>query len=276
MKRNPIVAGKFYPGTPTSLQAEIERLIDVDVAKERVIGLVSPHAGYVYSGAVAGATFSRVEFKDTFVILGPSHTGRGAAFSIMTEGVWKTPLGEVKVDSSLGRQILHRSDYLRQDTAAHLDEHSIEVQLPFLQYFKKDVRIVPILLSPAGGTIYQEIGRSIARAIKDSASGGHPLKPPEVVIVASSDMTHYEPHESARRKDTQAIEAIVDLNEDELLRRVEELNVTMCGYAPVVSLICAAKALGAQEAELVRYQTSGDTSGDYRSVVGYAGIIIKG
>ena len=268
MKRNPIVAGKFYPGTPTSLQAEIERLIDADAAKERVIGLVSPHAGYAYSGAVAGATFSRVEFKDTFVILGPSHTGRGAAFSIMTEGVWKTPLGEVKVDSSLGKQILHRSDYLRQDTAAHLDEHSIEVQLPFLQYFKKDVRIVPIVLAPAGGTIYQEIGRSIARAIKGRAD--------EVVIVASSDMTHYEPHESARRKDTQAIEAILDLNEDELLRRVEELNVTMCGYGPVVSLICAAKALGAQEAELVRYQTSGDTSGDYRSVVGYAGIIIKG
>ncbi|MCL0041249.1 AmmeMemoRadiSam system protein B [Dehalococcoidia bacterium] len=275
MDRNPIVAGKFYPGTHTSLQAEIERLIDVDVAKERVIGLISPHAGYAYSGAVAGATFSRVEFKDTFVILGPSHTGRGAAFSVMTEGTWRTPLGEVKIDSSLGKQILHRSDYLHQDTAAHLYEHSIEVQLPFLQYFKKDVMIVPIVLAPAGGTIYREIGRSIARAIKDSASGGDPLKPPGVVIVASSDMTHYEPYESARRKDTQAIEAILDLNEDELLRRVEELNMTMCGYGPVVSLICAAKELGAQQAELVRYQTSGDTSGDYRSVVGYAGIIIK-
>ncbi|MBT9161237.1 MAG: AmmeMemoRadiSam system protein B [Dehalococcoidia bacterium] len=267
MDRNPIVAGKFYPGTAASLQAEIEGLIAADVAKERVIGLVAPHAGYVYSGAVAGATFSRVEFKDTFVVLGPSHTGRGAAFSIMTEGSWKTPLGEVKIDSSLGKQILHRSDYLRENTAAHLYEHSIEVQLPFLQYFKRDVMIVPIVLAHASGTIYREIGWSIAQAIKDRAN--------EVVIVASSDMTHYEPDESARRKDTQAIEAILDLNEDELLRRVEELNITMCGYAPVVSLICAAKELGAQEAELVRYQTSGDTSGDYRSVVGYAGIIIK-
>jgi len=275
MERNPIVAGKFYPETPASLHDEIERLIDADVPKEQVIGLVSPHAGYVYSGAVAGATFSRVEFKDTFVILGPSHTGRGAAFSIMTEGMWKTPLGEVRIDSSLGRQILRRSDYLRQDTAAHHYEHSIEVQLPFLQYFKKDVMIVPIVLAHAGGTIYQEIGRSIARAIKDRASRGDPLKPPGVVIVASSDMTHYELDESARRKDAQAIEAILDLNEDELLRRVEELNITMCGYAPVVSLICAAKELGAKEAELVRYQTSGDTSGDYGSVVGYAGIIIK-
>ena len=185
----------------------------------------------------------------------------------MTEGTWKTPLGEVKIDSSLGRQILHRSGYLRDDSVAHLYEHSIEVQLPFLQYFKKDVRIVPILLSPAGGTISQEIGRSIAVAIKGRANG--------VVIVASSDMTHYEPDESARRKDSQAIEAILDLNEDELLRRVEEFNITMCGSAPVVSLICAAKELGAKEAELVRYQTSGDTSGDYRSVVGYAGIIIR-
>jgi AmmeMemoRadiSam system protein B len=268
MERNPIVAGKFYPGTLASLQAEIEKLIDADAAKERVIGLVSPHAGYVYSGAVAGATFSRVEFKDTFVILGPNHTGRGAAFSIMIEGTWKTPLGEVKIDSSLGKQILHRSDYLREDTAAHFYEHSIEVQLPFLQYFKKDVRIVPIILAPAGGTIYQEIGRNIARAIKEWGE--------DVVIVASSDMSHYEPDESARRKDAQAIEAILDLNEDELLRRVEELNITMCGYAPVISLICAAKELEAREAELVRYQTSGDTSGDYRSVVGYAGIIIKG
>jgi AmmeMemoRadiSam system protein B len=268
MERNPIVAGQFYSGTAAALYAEIERLIDADAPKERVIGLVSPHAGYVYSGAVAGATFSRVEFKDTFVILGPNHTGRGVAFSIMTKGTWKTPLGKVKIDSSLGERILYQSDYLHEDTAAHLYEHSIEVLLPFLQYFKKDVRIVPIILATAEGTIYGEIGRSIAQAIKDWGK--------EVVIVASSDMTHYEPDESARRKDTQAIEAILDLNEDELLRRVEELDITMCGYAPVVSLICASKELGAERAELVCYQTSGDTSGDYRSVVGYAGIIIKG
>lgn len=268
MERKPFVAGKFYSGTSTSLQAEIERLVDPHAARERVIGLVSPHAGYVYSGAVAGATFSGVEFKDIFVILGPNHTGRGAAFSIMTEGIWKTPLGEVRIDSSLGKQILHRSGFLHEDTAAHLYEHSIEVQLPFLQYFKRDVRIVPIVLTHVRGDIYQEIGRSIAMAIKNQLKG--------VVIVASSDMTHHESDESVRRKDTQAIEAILDLNEDELLRRVEELNITMCGCGPVVSLICAAKEMGAHKAELVRYQTSGDTSGDYRSVVGYAGIIIKG
>jgi len=268
MDRNPIVAGQFYSGTSTALQAEVEGLIDESAPKEEVIGLVSPHAGYVYSGPVAGATFSRIKFKDTFVILGPSHTGRGAPFSIMSKGTWKTPLGEVKIDSELGKQILKNSGYLEEDIAAHIYEHSIEVQIPFLQYFKRDVRIVPIVLAHARGDIYKEIGKSIVKAIKDLRKG--------VIILASSDMTHYEPQESAKRKDMQAIEAILDLNEDELLRRVEELNITMCGYAPTVSLISAAKELGAKEAELVQYQTSGDVSGDYSSVVGYAGIIIKG
>ncbi len=265
--RNPVVADQFYPGTPSSLKAEIERLIDEKAPKEEVIGLVSPHAGYIYSGPVAGATISRVKFKDTFVILGPNHTGRGAPFSIMSEGVWRMPLGEVKIDSELGKQILKGSKYLEEDTAAHQYEHSIEVQLPFLQYFRPDIQIVPIVLSHGTGDIYKEIGQKIAQAVKE-------LKK-EVVIMASSDMTHYEPHETAKRKDNQAIEAILDLNEDELLRRVMDLNITMCGYAPTVSMLSAAKELGAKEAELVRYQTSGDVTGDYHSVVGYAGIIVK-
>jgi AmmeMemoRadiSam system protein B len=268
MDRNPRVAGQFYPGTQTELEAEIGLLVDKNAPKEEVIGLVSPHAGYIYSGSVAGATFSRIQFKDTFVILGPNHTGMGARFSIMSEGNWRTPLGKVKIDSQLGKQILESSAYLEEDTAAHLYEHSIEVQVPFLQYIKKDVQIVPIILAYAKGTIYKEIGRSIANAIKDSGKG--------VIIIASSDMTHFEPHESAKRKDTQAIEAILDLNEDELLRRVHDLNITMCGYAPTVTMIAAAKDLGAKKAQLVRYQTSGDVSADYRSVVGYAGILIKG
>ncbi|MFA4837608.1 MAG: AmmeMemoRadiSam system protein B [Dehalococcoidia bacterium] len=268
MDRNPVVAGRFYQGTPSALRAEIEKLIDKRAPKEEVIGLVSPHAGYVYSGPVAGATFSRIQFKDTFVILGPNHTGRGAPFSIMSQGNWKTPLGKVEIDSDLAGRILRSSGYLEEDTAAHLYEHSIEVQVPFLQYFKKDVLIVPIVLAPAEGTVYKEIGKGIARAIKDSGKG--------VVIVASSDMTHYEPQESAKEKDAQAIEAILDLNEDELLGRIGKLNITMCGYGPAVALIAAAKELGAGRAELVRYQTSGDVSGDYRSVVGYAGILIKG
>jgi hypothetical protein len=185
----------------------------------------------------------------------------------MTEGIWKTPLGEVEIDSELGKQILARCRHLEEDHVAHLYEHSIEVQIPFLQYFKRDVKIVPIILSHSTGATYKEIGKGIAEAIKRSKK--------KAVIIASSDMTHYEPQQSASRKDAKAIEAILELNEDELLRRVEELNISMCGYAPTVSLISAAKELGAKEAELVKYQTSGDITGDYSSVVGYAGMIIK-
>jgi AmmeMemoRadiSam system protein B/AmmeMemoRadiSam system protein A len=266
MIREPVVAGQFYPGTSSQLKAMIETFVDEKVAREEVIGLVSPHAGYVYSGPVAGAVISKVKFKDTFVIMGPNHTGRGQPLSIMTQGTWQTPLGEVEIDSELGKQILATSSHLEEDHVAHQYEHSIEVQLPFLQYFKPDIKIVPIMLAYAGGDIYKEIGKDIARAIRESNRG--------VVIMASSDMTHYESQESAQRKDNQAIEAILDLNEDELLRRIDELNISMCGYAPTVSLISAAKELGATGAELVRYQTSGDTTGDYSAVVGYAGVII--
>ncbi len=267
MIRKPVVAGQFYPGTASQLEAMVEQLIDKTAVKEEVIGLVSPHAGYIYSGSVAGATISRIIFKDTFIIIGPNHTGLGKPGSIMTEGTWTTPLGEVEIDSELGKKILSISDYLQEDHVAHLQEHSLEVQIPFLQYFKSDVKIVPIVLASSSGDRYKEIGREIAQAVKELNK--------EVVIIASSDMTHYEPQETARKKDNQAIEAMLDLDEDELLRRVEELNISMCGYAPVVSLISAAKELGATGAELVKYQTSGDTSGDYSSVVGYAGILIK-
>ncbi len=266
MIREPVVAGQFYPASASQLKAMIETLVDEKVEKQEVIGLVSPHAGYIYSGAVAGATISRTKFKETFIIIGPNHTGRGEPLSIMTEGVWKTPFGEVEIDAELGKQILAASSHLKEDDAAHQYEHSIEVQIPFLQYFKPDVRIVPIILAYGSGATYKEIGKEIAKAVRELNR--------EVVFIASSDMTHYEPQESAQRKDNQAIDAILGLNEDELLKRVEELNISMCGYAPTVSLISAAKEMGAKTAELVKYQTSGDVSGDYSSVVGYAGIII--
>jgi len=266
--RNAVVAGQFYPASASELKSMLKGMVDEKVAKEEVIGLISPHAGYIYSGPVAGAVISRIRFKDTFIIMAPNHTGSGKPFSIMTEGRWKTPLGEVEIDSELGKQILANSRYLEEDKAAHLYEHSIEVQLPFLQYFKTDFKLVPIVLAYAGGAIYKEIGKEIAKAVKESGK--------KVVIIASSDMTHYESQASAQKKDTQAIEAILNLDEDELLKRVAEFNISMCGYAPAVSLIAAAKELGAKEAELIKYQTSGDVTGDYSSVVGYAGIIIKG
>jgi AmmeMemoRadiSam system protein B len=241
--------------------------VDKAAPKEEAIGLLMPHAGYPYSGAVAGATISRAKLGDSFIIMGPNHTGMGQPFSIMTEDNWETPLGEVEVDSALGKKLLAGSSYLEEDELAHLQEHSIEVQLPFLQYLKPDGKIVPIVFGHGGGEIYKEIGREIAAAVRESGE--------KVTIIASSDMSHYEPQESAQKKDTQAIGAMLKLDEDELLKRVEKFDISMCGYAPAVSLITAAKELGATGAELVKYRTSGDASGDYSSVVGYAGIIIK-
>lgn len=267
MIREAVVAGQFYPGSKARLKEMIAGMVDEEAKKEDVIGLVSPHAGYAYSGSVAGASISRIKFKDTFIIIGPNHTGLGKPFSIMTEGKWRTPLGNIKIDSELGKRILTSSKYLEEDHNAHRSEHSIEVQLPFLQYFDSGFKLVPIVLSHASGTIYKEIGEAIATAVRE-------LKR-DVVIIASSDMTHYEPQESASEKDSYAIEAILNLDENELLQRIEELNITMCGYAPVISLITAARELGASRAELVKYQTSGDTTGDYSSVVGYAGILLK-
>jgi hypothetical protein len=245
----------------------IQTLVDEKAAKKEVIGVVSPHAGYPYSGPVAGAVLSRIKFKGTFVILGPSHTGRGKPFSIMTAGAWRTPLGQVEIDSDLGKKMLAGSSHLQEDALAHQYEHSIEVQIPFLQYFKPDVRIVPIVLAYATPEVYKQIGREIAQAVKESKR--------DIVLMASSDMTHYEPQELAQKKDNEAIKAMLDLDEDGLLKRVEEMNISMCGYAPVAALIAAAKELGAKSAELVKYQTSGDTTGDYTSVVGYAGIIFS-
>jgi AmmeMemoRadiSam system protein B len=268
MIRNAVAAGRFYPGSASEIREMMAALVDKRAKKEAAIGLLMPHAGYPYSGPVAGATISRVKFKDTFIIVGPSHTGVGKPFSIMSEGKWQTPLGEVEIDSALGKELLSSSDYLQEDETAHTYEHAVEVQIPFLQYFKPDIKIVPIILAYAHAEVYKEIGRDMARAIKESKG--------EVIIIASGDMTHYEPQETAEEKDNKAIEAMLNLDEDELTRRYQELDISMCAYGPAVSLITAAKELGATGAELVKYQTSGDTTGDYSSVVGYAGIIIKG
>jgi hypothetical protein len=267
MIREAAVAGMFYPDSPSELKNMINDMVDENTVKEDAIGIIMPHAGYIYSGSVAGATISKVKVKDTCIILGPNHTGMGKPFSIMTDGIWKTPFGDVKIDSGLAKRILANSKFLSEDYLAHISEHSIEVQLPFLQYFNRNVRIVPIILSHATGTVYREIGRSISKVIIDSGK--------EALIIASSDMTHYEDHDSVLKKDNLAIEPILTLNEDELLERIRKNNISMCGYGPVVSLITAARELGAREAELVKHQTSGDTSGDYSRVVGYAGIIIK-
>jgi AmmeMemoRadiSam system protein B/AmmeMemoRadiSam system protein A len=267
MIREPVVSGQFYPSSPEELKSMIRGMVDEKATKEDVIGYYAPHAGYIYSGPVVGATVSRVNIKDTFVIMGPSHTGMGAPFSIMTEGTWRTPLGDVEIDTELAKAILANSSYLKEDRLAHLQEHSIEVQLPFIQYFKADIKFVPIILSHTNASVYRSIGRAIAKAIKDSGK--------EVVIVASGDMNHYESQKITQTKDRQAIESILKLEAGELLERVHEFNISMCGYGTAACLIYAAKEFGSVRTELVKYQTSGDIVHDYSSVVGYAGILIK-
>jgi hypothetical protein len=267
MTRHPIASGRFYPGTAEQLKALIETFVEPDGDKTDAIGIVSPHAGYIYSGAVAASVISRIEPADTYIILGPNHTGMGKPFSIMTVGSWQTPLGDVPIDSDLAQNILVSSRHLQEDRTAHQGEHSIEVQLPLLLYFKPDLKIVPIVLAVATLDIYREIAAAIAQAINES-----PDK--KIVIVASSDMTHYESHEAASAKDKRAIDDILKMDEAALLDRVIRERISMCGYAPVVTMLAAVKKLGARSAELVRYQTSGDASGDYSSVVGYAGIIV--
>lgn len=267
MIRNPVVAGQFYPASAEALREMIAQMTDVKAEKEEAVGLLVPHAGYIYSGRVAGATISRINFKETFIIIGPSHTGLGKPYSVMTGGVWRTPLGDVETDTELAKKLVEVSKYVREDDGAHIGEHAIEVQLPILQYFRSDIRIVPIILAYSRADVYKEIGRDIARAVKELDR--------EVVILASGDMTHYEPQQAASEKDHLAVEAMLELDEDELTRRYEAYNITMCAHGPVVCLIAAARELGVSGAELVMYQTSGDTTGDYGAVVGYAGVIFK-
>ena len=269
MVRQPAVAGQFYLGSEKPLLRQVESLIDRKAEREAAIGVVSPHAGYIYSGTVAGMTLSSIKSKSTYIIMGPNHTGLGGEFSLSTSESWKTPLGDVKLDKPLASQIAKSSRFVKEDDLAHSHEHSIEVQLPFLQVLQKDFTFVPITLSHADLDIYREIGAELAKAIKE-------LKLEDAVtIIASSDMTHYEPHEIARKKDSQAIEAILELDEEKLVASIDRLNISMCGYAPVAIMLVAAKELGAKKGRLVKYQTSADASGDYSSVVGYAGIVIS-
>ena len=268
--RNPAVQGTFYPSDPEELASMVDGfLASADRMDGDPIALIVPHAGYVYSGRTAGKTISRLEIKENAILLGPNHTGFGAPFSIMTEGNWQTPLGEITINSELAKSILNKSEYLTDDVDAHVHEHSLEVQLPFLQYYKPDVKIVPIMVTEGQISIYQDIGSSIASALKGSKLENSTL------IIASSDMTHYEPQKQAKEKDKQAIEAILELNEDRLIDKIKRFSISMCGYVPTSIMLVAAKILGAKKAELIDYQTSGEVTGDYSSVVGYAGIIVK-
>lgn len=267
MIRQPVVAGRFYSGNLRQLRIDIESLLSFTASKEKVIGIIAPHAGYIYSGAVAGAVYSAVEIPDTVIILGPNHSGVGAKAAIYLEGEWVTPLGSVNINTTLASLIMAESPMVEEDTSAHHYEHSLEVQLPFLQYINPNVTIVPLCLSSCNFAACKLMGIGLAKAINDYGK--------KVLIVASSDMTHYESAESARRKDQLAINEVLALNPEGLLHTCRDEAVSMCGVIPATVMLVAALELGATRAKLVRYATSGDVTGNSTEVVAYAAMTLS-
>jgi hypothetical protein len=267
MKREPAVAGQFYHAEADRLARQVAEYVNDRAPKEHVKAALCPHAGFIYSGAVAGAVYSTMRFPDTFVLIGPNHTGLGSRISLMAEGQWEIPTGVFSIDERLSARIIQNTGLVERDATAHMFEHSLEVQLPFIAHFSKDVKIVPIAVMSASLDELKTIGEGIATSINEV---GYP-----VVIVASSDMSHYVSDTTAKQKDRMAINKILDLDPDGLYSVIRGENISMCGYMPAVVMLTAAKALGAKEARLVKYSTSAEVSGDYDHVVGYAGIIVK-
>ena len=265
--RQPAVAGRFYPVEPDFLRDEVRSYLSPNSRTVSALGCVVPHAGYMYSGHVAGAVYSQIAIPRCCILMCPNHTGRGEALSIMSAGEWKTPLGNVPIDSELAASLKSSFQFLTEDTEAHRTEHAAEVELPFLQMLKPDVSFVPIALGTGQFEILQSLGLAIAEVISSQSE--------PVLIIASSDMNHYENDQITRIKDHKAIEQILDLNSQGLFDIVQKEKISMCGFGPTVAMLTAAKKLGAREAELVKYATSGDVSGDRNMVVGYAGVIVK-
>ncbi len=269
--RHPAVAGRFYPGDPSDLRAEaVAHLSQAQTKNQetiRAIGCIVPHAGYMYSGHVAGAVFARLEIPECCIVICPNHTGMGQPLAIMSEGVWATPLGNVPIDGSIASALKEKFPSLCEDPAAHRAEHAIEVELPFLQIRQPELRFVPIAIGTRNLAALEGLGHALASVIENR-------KVP-TLIVASSDMNHYESDAVTRVKDQYAIERILSLDPRGLFDVVTQQDISMCGYGAAVAMLTAARALGATSAELVKYATSGDVSGDRQMVVGYAGIVVS-
>jgi len=266
MDRMPAVAGQFYPGTASGLSRTLKELTREVKEKLAAVAVISPHAGYAYSGAVAGEVFSSVRIPRKAVIFCPNHTGYGEEAAILSSGSWRMPWGDVPVDEELAARLKEACPLLREDAKAHSQEHSLEVQLPFLHRFRPDFRIVPVALGPLSLEECRGIGEGAAKAIEPDSE--RPL------LVASSDMSHYVPDAVAREKDRKAIDRVLALDPVGLYRTVRSEKISMCGVIPVVAVLFAACRLGATEARLIKYATSGDVSRDFDQVVGYAGLAI--
>ncbi|MEM1546649.1 MAG: MEMO1 family protein [Candidatus Methanomethylicia archaeon] len=275
--RFPAVAGSFYSNNKSDLVNQIESCFKSKIGpgaipevnkdgKRKIIGIVSPHAGYMYSGPVAAHGFSALAIDgkpETFVIIGPNHTGYGSGISIMINGIWRTPLGDVEIDYEVSKLITEKSNIIDIDDEAHIYEHSVEVQIPFLQYiYGNGFKIVPIVMMLQGLKESIEIGKVLGEICKNK----------NIVIIASSDFTHYESYQTAYRKDEEAIKTILELNQEAFYNTINTLNISVCGPGPIMTLITAVKAIGPSRAILLKYANSGDVTGDYSSVVGYASI----
>ncbi len=269
--RHPAVAGRFYPARPETLVRDLERYLkpgpEGAEKVEGALGCVVPHAGYMYSGHVAGTVYRRLPERARYVMLCPNHTGRGAPLAMMSAGSWVTPLGEVMIESSLAKAIRQACHLVNDDARAHEDEHSLEVQLPFLQHVVKKFSFVPIAIGVGGYASLEALGHGLAEAARQS--------PEPFMVIASSDMNHYEPDGVTRLKDRKAIDRILELDPQGLYEVLRREDITMCGYGPTIAMLTFAKESGGTRAELVKYATSADTSGDRSAVVGYAGIIVS-
>ena len=265
--RTPAVAGRFYPSDVEMLEyAILEASESIPKDKKKVIAAVSPHAGYAYSGAVAAQTIGQIEIPETVILLGPNHTGKGAPIGLST-ATWEMPMGNVPVDQDMARELLAETDYVKEDELAHRYEHSIEVQIPFLQMYQPKLSIVPLSISHVSYAVVDEIGLALTEVIRRSGK--------EVLILASSDMTHYESREVAEKKDHYVLKKLADMDPHLLYRSVTGHQISMCGIMPVTIALIAAIELGATKTELVQYTDSGAITGDIEQVVGYAGVLIS-
>src|SRR5450631_216305 len=252
--RHPAVAGRFYPRDPDDLLAEVQSYLSPSQETVSALGCVVPHAGYIYSGHVAGAVYARLDLPRRIILMCPNHTGMGHPLAIMSSGAWETPLGQVPIDSELAADLKHRFPLLSEDAEAHRAEHGAEVQLPFLQTRRPDCTFVPIALGTSRYEVLQALGVVIAEAVQA-------LEEP-VLLIASSDMNHYEDDTITRVKDQKAIERILVMDAQGLFDVVMNENISMCGFGPTVAMLTAARRLRATGTELVRYANSGDVSGD--------------
>lgn len=265
--RHPAVAGRFYPLDRETLLSEVDAFLSADAASKPALGCVAPHAGYIYSGMVAGAVHANIDVPRRCLVLCPNHTGKGRPLAIMSAGSWETPLGAVPIDAALATELKRQFPLLTEDSEAHRGEHAIEVQLPFLLRRNPHVTFVPIALGTGQFEVLEQLGNAVADVLQQQAE--------PVLMVASSDMNHYENDRITREKDRIAVEQMLGMDARGLFDVVMREEISMCGIGPTVVMLTAAKRMGARSSELLRYATSGDVSGDRETVVGYAGVVVR-